>query len=113
MIGFPTAVAAALPRNGGREACGNGPGDRLRERYGMNGSRLRDAFSNTSHAMLHCKKALAQPGPAMHIVHRSMTARPPFCFLGRFLPKLGGATMRRHFFFLPSRPALPQRSSTA
>jgi hypothetical protein len=43
----------------------------------------------------------------------------PSCFLGRFLPKLGGAAKRRHFFAGDESPMLrlrthrPQRSCQA
>jgi hypothetical protein len=44
-------------------------------------------------ALLRCKKLLALHPPAGYIVHRSNTVTDrAVCFLGRFLPKLGGAS---------------------
>jgi hypothetical protein len=48
--------------------------------------------------MLHCEKSLACEQPIAYIVHRS-NAVPDraVCFLGRFLPKLGGAASAANF----------------
>ena len=57
--------------------------------------------------MLHCEKSLARKRPISYIVHRS-NAVPDraVCFLGRFLPKLGGATSAANFFRLIRLDAL-------
>ena len=48
--------------------------------------------------MLRCKKSLQPNDSAAYVVHRSNAAPGrAVCFLGRFLPKLGGAARRRHF----------------
>ena len=56
--------------------------------------------------MLRCEISLAHERLITYIVHRS-NAVPDraVCFLGRFLPKLGGAAKRRLFFF--ARRAVP------
>jgi hypothetical protein len=50
-------------------------------------------------ALVQCKKLLARYGGPGYIVHRSnaVTDRA-VCFLGRFLPKLGGASAPPSFF---------------
>ena len=61
---------------------------------------------------MHCKKSLAYERPVVYVVRRSnaVTDRA-VCFLGRFLPKLGGAAKRRHFFLIRAtsreEPLLP------
>ena len=49
-------------------------------------------------SMVHCKIPLACERPAHYVVHRG-NADPDcvVCFLGRFLPKLGGAPVHRFF----------------
>src|SRR5450631_1203439 len=49
--------------------------------------------------MLHCGMSLVDERSSSYVVHRSNAAPGrAVCFLGRFLPKLGGAARRRHFF---------------
>ena len=52
--------------------------------------------------MLRCSKNLfATRGAGEHLTRRQSASA--CCLLGRFLPKLGGAAMRRHLFRLPAR----------
>jgi hypothetical protein len=49
--------------------------------------------------MLHRKKALASRQEPIYVVHRSNAVLDrAVCFLGRFLPKLGGAKSAAFFF---------------
>jgi hypothetical protein len=66
-----------------------------------------------SFAMLQCKISLAYERPIIYIVHRSnaVTDRA-VCFLGRFLPKLGGSHKEPPSFY-PAAATKPQVSAKA
>ena len=63
--------------------------------------------------MLRCKISLACKRPIAYVVHRS-NAVPDraVCFLGRFLPKLGGATSVA-IFLRAAQPAVRVRAVPA
>jgi hypothetical protein len=50
--------------------------------------------------MLHCKKLLASPMRSAYIGYAARRLARLVCFLGRFLPKLGGAQAPPFFLSL-------------